>query len=86
MPDDLIATAFPVLSILIGVGTLGGFIYRMGSWINQKAEKKANDLRAVTERKADELKEYAVKAAKEVQIKTDGQIDDLRIRLSEISN
>lgn len=81
MTEDFIVAAYPVISILIGVGTLGGFIYKMGAWINKKAETKAAILKEVTEKKADELRKYAEEVAKEVRDINEKQIADLQKRL-----
>ena len=84
MSEDLIATLFPIVSIMIGVGTLAGFIYRIGAWINAKAEVKAALLKKVTEDKANELREYAMSAAKEIKDINEIQVQDLKERLTKL--
>jgi hypothetical protein len=75
---DFIAIATPVITIIIGVTTLGGFMYKIGSWINTKAEAKATALKLVTDKSAADLKLATETTAKDLKLYTDDTAKQLR--------
>jgi hypothetical protein len=60
---EFVADVGPIIVIIVGIAGLGGYMYKIGKWINEKAEEKAEVLKKQTEEYARNLRkqteEYA---------------------------
>jgi hypothetical protein len=79
LSSDFLALVTPIVSITIGVGTLGGFMYKIAEWINKKAEVKAETLKKTTEEQAAKVKEEAAKTADALRIATEDVANKIKL-------
>jgi hypothetical protein len=78
LTEEFITVLTPIISIIIGVGTLGGFMYKIGDWINKKAELKATLLKASNDTIAFNLKQQNENTAANLKIVTESVADGVK--------